>query len=187
MAIAHPGNPTIDYKALRAVLHAPVANDKELFRRIVNTPFRELKVETAFLFLGIIVLLMVNKKTGEIDRVALSNTELAKLTTDVSVIPFEEIKIPLGHHENVIAQAIEKNEMQDTTDWKYLFEPGMSAEHARINQANAGIAYSAAYPIKARDGAAMIFSYYQYEGAIGKAQHEFMRKYTEIVQDLLKW
>jgi hypothetical protein len=182
MAAQKSVNPTIDFEKLRQMLCDDSLDDGARFRLIVNTPFRELRVETAFLFLGIIVLLLVNKKTGQIDRVALSNTELAKLTTDVSVVPFQDIKIPVDYHKNIIAKAISTGEPQDTIDWRYLFEPGMSAEHARINQANAGIAYSAVYPIKARDGAAMIFSYYQYEGSIGKAQHDFMRQYTEAVE-----
>lgn len=177
-------HPRIDLQDLKKQL-AQATNDQELFARIVDAPF-DYKVETAFLFLGIIVLLLVNKDTGTIDRIALSDTDLAKNTTDVSVIPFKEIKINVDHVENIIAQAINSGEPRDTTDWKYLFIPALTPDQARINQASAGIAYSAVYPIKARDGGALIFSYYQYEQDIGPAQRTFMKAYAALVTAALK-
>ncbi len=160
-------------------------DDRALFSAIVNTPFQILQVETAFLFLGIVVFLQVNKETGMIDRIALSNTELAQNTTEVSTVPFSEIKIPVNHDENIISRAIQTGEPQDTIDWKFLFEPAMSPEQARLNQASGGIAYSAVYPLPARNGGAMIFSYYQYQSEIGKPQHDFMGMYAGIVNKYL--
>src|SRR5581483_5454775 len=124
----------VDYEYLRTDI-APAATDKQLFQAIVNAPFKH-KVQSAFLFLGIIVLLQVNKKTGMIDRVALSDTELAHQTTTVSVVPFEDIKIPINAPGNIIAKAIKTGKSQDTTDWSFLFEPALSSEQARINQAS---------------------------------------------------
>jgi len=164
---------------------AAASDDAALFSAIVNSPFTLLTVPTAMLFLGIVVFLQVNKETGLIDRIALSNTELAQNTTDVSVVPFSEIKIPVDHNENIISQAIQTNTPQDTTDWKFLFEPAMSAEQARLNQASGGIAYSAVYPLSARNGGAMIFSYFQYQSEIGAPQHDFMRAYTDLVNKYL--
>lgn len=162
-----------------------VRADSDLFTSIVNTPFLQLRMETAFMFLGITVLLQVDKENGAINRVALSNTELAKNTTDVSFVPFHEIKIPLIHDENIISRAIQTGEPQDTTDWKFLFEPALTPEQARINQASGGIAYSAVYPLKSRDGGAMIFSYFQYLSEIGNSQKEFMRDYVALVDKKL--
>jgi len=179
MAVKSP-HPTIDYDVLEQLLQG-AKDDAELFKLVVNAPFDTYKVETAFLFLGIVVLLLVNIETGNIDRVALSNTELAKNTTDVSYVPFEEIKIPADQTVNIIARAIQTGEMQDTTDWKFLFTPALTPEQARINQASGGIAYSAVYPLKARDGGAMIFSFFQYPEKLGNEQHEFMRNYAKIV------
>jgi hypothetical protein len=159
--------------------------DKDLFDAIVNAPFTSLKVETAFLFLGIIVLLLVDKASGTINRIALSNTELAKATTDVSVKKFEEIKIPLGYEKNLIAKVIKTGKPFMTSDWKYLFAPALKPAEARVNQANAGIALSAVYPLSVRDGGAMIFSYFQYPEQIGSAQKSFMEKYTAVVSQYL--
>ncbi|MDB5171093.1 MAG: hypothetical protein JWO35_787 [Candidatus Saccharibacteria bacterium] len=151
----------------------------------MNAPF-EAKVETAFLFLGIIVLLVVDKEKGTINRVALSKTELAENTTTVSVKEFKNIKIPVDYQDNIIAKAIKTGEPQETTDWKDLFAPDLSAKEARLNQASGGIAYSAVHPLLGvYDGAALIFSYYQYRHEIGEPQHTFMKKYSEVVAKAL--
>lgn len=175
--------PAYDYEALAAQL-AEARDDATLFTSIVNSPF-EFRVASALLFLGIVVLLQVNPETGMIDRVALSSTELAKNTTDVSAVPFDDIKIPLNHDENILSKAVQTGQPQETTDWKYLFAPAMTAEQARINQASGGIAYSAVYPLLSRNGGAMIFSYFQYQADIGKSQHEFMQTYAQLVDEAL--
>jgi len=174
----------IDYSTLEAMLKA-CKTDNELLDTIVNAPFTALKVETAFLFLGIIVLLLVDKEAGTINRIALSNTDLAKATKEVSVKRFEDIVIPLNYTKNCIARAISTGVPDTTTDWKDLFVPALKSAEARINQANAGIAYSAVYPLNARDGGAMIFSYYQYPDHIGHTQAEFMSHYASLVETFL--
>lgn len=175
---------TIDISRLTAALSG-ASSDEELFTQIVNAPFDTHKVETTLLFLGIVVLLLVNKQTRQIDRVALSQTEMALRTTEVSAKPFNEIKIDIDEPENIIATAIRTGEMHDTTDWNFLFKPALSPQEARINQANAGIAYSAVHPLTARDGGALIFSYFQYKDMVGQQQHDFMETYTKLVNDRL--
>ncbi|MDB5168963.1 MAG: hypothetical protein JWO41_319 [Candidatus Saccharibacteria bacterium] len=167
-----------DYEALAKTLANSTPDN--LHSTIVNAPF-SCPMQAAMLFLGIVVLLIVDEEAGTINRVALSDTELAKNTTDVSMVPFEEIKIPLNNDENIIAQAIRSGELHDTTDWRFLFTPVLNAEDARINQASGGIAYSAVYPLKTTPRAAMIFSYFQYAHDIGEQQHEFMKLYSELV------
>ncbi|HSE60836.1 MAG TPA: hypothetical protein VLA88_00920 [Candidatus Saccharimonadales bacterium] len=157
----------------------------ELVRTIVDAPFAY-PIEAAQLYLGIMVLLLVDKKTGLIDRVALSNTELAKGTTDISVKKFEDIKIPVDHPENVIAQAIRTGDPKGTADWQYLFTPVLSAEEARFNQAAGAIAFSAVYPlVGVVEGGALIFSYYQYPENIGHDQRKFMAAYSRVVAERL--
>jgi hypothetical protein len=175
----------IDYTALTQAL-AAAQNKDQLYRAIVDAPFH-FKIETALMSLGILVLLIADKKTGVINRVALSDTELAKGTTTVSVKRFEDIVIPLEHEENVIAQAISKNKPLMTTDWYYLFTPALSAEEARFNQAGGAIACSAVYPLAdLKDGGALIFSYYQYLENIGSRQSTFMKRYSKLVADTLQ-
>jgi hypothetical protein len=175
----------IDYVKLQQQLEQ-TSNDSDLFETIVNAPMDNFKVATTFLFLGIIVFLLVDKEAGTIDRVALSKTPLAQATRDVSVKKFEEIKIPLNHSENIISKAISTGKPQKATDWKYLFTPDLTPQQARINQASAGIALSAVYPlIGARDGGALIFSYFQYPDMIGKDQEKFMEIYSQLVTESL--
>jgi sporulation protein YlmC with PRC-barrel domain len=173
-----------DYKALEQKLQE-ATSDEELFQTIVNAPFIN-PLPTVLIFLGIVVFLQVNPETGTIDRLALSKTEQARATTDVSAKPFNEIKIPVDYLENIIADAIHSGQPQDTTDWKFLFNPSLTAQDARINQANAGIAHSIVYPLKSRDGGALIFSYYQYRSEMddGKAE-AFMKRYSELVDTAL--
>jgi hypothetical protein len=174
----------MNVRKLRTILKKSNQTDTALFKAIVDAPFA-FKVEAALLYLGIVVLLQVNKRTGMIDRVALSNTELATNTTKVSLLPFEEIKIPVDYDKNIISEAIRTHAPQETTDWEYLFAPSLSGEQARINQASGGIAYSAVYPLGARDEGALIFSFYQYPDEIGVPQHTFMKTYTKLVDECL--
>ena len=175
---------TIDYENMHQMLKN-ASDETELFELIVNAPFKQYTVQTTFLFLGIIVLLLVNKETGTIDRVALSNTDLAKRTTDVSVRPFSEIKIDINDQHNIIAEAIRTGKMMGTNDWEDLFTPSLNGDEARVNQSSAGIAYSAVYPLNIEDGGALIFSYYQYPELIGDAQRDFMDKYSHFVTERL--
>ena len=156
-------------------------SDHQLFNAIVNAPFTN-KLRTTTLGLGIIVLLLVDKKDRTIDRIALSKTELAKGTTDITVKSFRSIKIPLSYKGNLIAEAIRSQRYQQTSDWQYLFAPVLSPEEARLNQAGGGIACSFIYPlIGARDGGAMIFSYYVSLDRIGLEQRNFMSRYSRMV------
>lgn len=161
-----------------ALLAAP-SDDAALFKAFVNTPFTD-KLLTTKLALGIVVFLMVNKAEQTIDRIALSDTEMAKGAVEYSEKPFEEIKIPVGYPTNIIAQALESGQYKYTEDWQYMFNPALTPESARFNQAGAGIACSVVYPLTGRDGGAMIFSYYQPLSAIGDDHHQFMGGYAAL-------
>lgn len=161
-------------------------SNKELFQAVVDAPFKDV-VSAAELFLGIVVLLILNKDTGMIDRVALSRTHLAEGTKKMSVKKFEDIKIPADYMGNIIVEAIHTGKPTSTIDWRYLFEPALTAQEARFNQAGGAISYSAVYPlVGVKDGAAMIFSYYQYPEHIGVEQRKFMKRYSRLVASHLQ-
>lgn len=159
-------------------------HDKQLFKNIVNAPFAD-KITAALLGLGIVVFLLVNKKTGMIDRVALSQTEPADGAVEMSPKPFKAIKIPVDYKDNIIAQAIKSGRHQATSDWQYLFIPDLSPAQARFNQAGAGIGCSVVYPVKARDGGALIFSYYIYPEQITAQHQNLMSEYSKLVAQSL--
>jgi hypothetical protein len=157
---------------------------KELTGLIVNEPFKQ-KVPITFMFLGFIVLIVVNKKTGMLDRVSITKNELAQNTFDVSSVPFEDIKIPLEDPNNLYVRSIKTGEPTDTTDWYFTFTPALTGEQARINQASAGIAFTVVYPLKFENGGCLSFSYYQYLGEIGENQRRFMSEYTDIASEAM--
>jgi hypothetical protein len=174
----------MDYDKLKKSLTA-AKDDLGLFRVIVNAPFDQ-KLEAAFMFLGILVLLLVNKETGTIDRIVMSDNEMTDNINKVSVVPFKKITIPFGDKDNIIARALATGIPQDTADWRFIYSPVLNPVQARINQASSGISYSAVYPLEVRDGGALIFSYYLYGGHVGNKQLEFMKKYTKLVTSVLK-
>jgi hypothetical protein len=177
-------SPTDAYRHAITRHFATAQGKPELFRAAVNAPFVS-KVEAARMCLGIVVLLVAERPAGIIHRVALSDTELAKGTTTISVKKFEDIKIPLDEPKNIIAEAIRSGKPQSTADWYYLFTPALTAEEARFNQAGGAIAYSAVYPLAGKTGGALIFSYYQYPEKIGGMQESFMDYYSTLVNEQL--
>ena len=174
---------SMDYDKLKIALVTP-KDDLGLFRAIVNAPFDQ-KPKAAFMFLGIIVLLLVNKEKGTIDRIVMSDNEMTEDINKVSVIPFKKIKIPLNDKDNIIARALATGIPQNTTDWRFIYSPVLNPDEAHINQASSGISYSAVYPLEVRDGGALIFSYYLFSGHVGNKQLEFMKKYTKLVANVL--
>lgn len=153
-----------------------------LYQTIVDAPFRN-RAMTAQMGLGIIVLLLVDKDAGTIDRIALARTDLAQGTLDMSAKPFREIKIPIQNRDNYIAIAIRRRHHMITSDWQYLFTPALTPEESRLNQAGGGIACSVIYPLAdLPDGGALIFSYYEPPSRIGKEHHDFMAKYCRLAE-----
>lgn len=158
---------------------------KQLYSAIVNAPFED-PLRATYLGLGIVVLLLVDKPSRMIRRIALSDTEAAKGAIRMSNKPFKEIEIPVGNKKNIIAEAIRTKEPQVTYDWYYLFTPALSAESAKFNQAGAGIEYSAIFPLKSGDGGALIYSFFQLPDANSKLRDNFASNYTTLVDTFLE-
>lgn len=172
------------YNTLEHLLSS-MPSERELFEMIVNAPFHN-KLHTTNLDLGIVVLLMVNKKDNTIDRITFSDTEPARWAVKMTPVAFSEIKIPFNDKVNILPTVIKTGEPRKITDWKFLFTPVLSAEAARFNQAGAGIACSYIYPlVGARDGGALIFSFYQPLEQIQMKHVKFMEKYSEITAKAL--
>ena len=173
----------MDISDLQNALQA-VQKNEDLYKLIVNAPLQQ-TVEAALLFLGIVVLLLVDEQHGTIDRVALSDNERATGTKNMSVKRFEDIKIPLEHEKNLIAKAIRTGKPKSTTDWQYLFTPELTPEEARLNQAGGSIALSCVYPLTGNKRGALIFSYYLFEGSLQPQQRKFMQTYAQLVSERL--
>lgn len=166
------------------LLKAPTLQDK--YDVVVNTPFID-AYESTKLDLGIVVLLLVNRKDKTIDRIALSDTEPAQGAVNISTVPFAKIRIPLKHKTNAIAQAVATKERQVVADWKFLFVPAMDEVSARHNQSGAGIGSSLVYPLieKNKGFGAMIFSFFQPPFNLRKRHFNFAETYSQAVADAL--
>ncbi|HUP26405.1 MAG TPA: hypothetical protein VM124_02025 [Candidatus Limnocylindrales bacterium] len=179
--MSQTGSPLNDpyYQTLQDML-ATNQDEPQLFQTIVNAPFHD-KLRAIQLDLGIVVLLLANKQSKTIDRIALSDTFSAQGAVRMSAKPFKDIKIPLGHKTNIIAQAIATAELQQTDNWYYLFVPALTREEAHFNQAGAGIECSLVQPLKGAKTGAMIFSFYQPLPKIGNEHREFVDYYSKLV------
>jgi hypothetical protein len=160
-------------------------SESSVFQAMVDTPFAD-PVEATRKDLGIVVLLLVNPRRKTIDRIALSKTSMAEGAVLMSAKPFHSIRIPLGQANNIIAQAITRGELTQTSDWKSLFAPALTAKEARFNQSGAGIETSVVAPIGFRHGGAMIFSFYQPPANLGPDHYYFVKTYSRLVDEKLK-
>lgn len=175
----------IDFDELSRSL-AAVDSFEDLKMTIVNHPFSN-QYLTAHFALGIIVLLIRNDTSATLDRVAISNTEMAHGAMNISTVPFRDIKIPLDYEDNILVKALTTQKMQITDDWSEMFSPVLSPVEAQLNQSGAGVGSSAIQPLVSpttnRSFGALIFSYYEPAYHIGREHAAFMRKYAEIVMD----
>jgi hypothetical protein len=169
----------VPFQEIRSALAS--SDPKSIASAIVNIPFKY-RADMVLMGIGIVVLLIADKKCGQIHRVALSNTELAEGTTRISSKKFEDIMVPIDDKQNIVARAIKTQQPQMTDDWKYLFTPGLSPDQARLNQAGGGIACSYVYPLSFQgEGGALIFSFFKGPEEIGKTEEKFMDSYSKAV------
>ncbi len=173
------------YKSV-AEAFAKAKDTKRLYQKIVDLPYDD-KKRVTMLSMGHVILVLLNRKNGTLDRIALSNTESAKGAVYYSVMPFKAIRVPVTNKENYIGIAIRTKSVMATSDWYYTFTPILTAEQARLNQAGGGIGCSIVYPlIGVGDGAALVYSFYEPLGRIGEAQYGFMDRYSSIATNELK-
>lgn len=176
---------TTEYLSQIGEMLKDAKNDKQLFQTIVDAPFTNKRIPTVF-GLGFLTFLLNNKETGNIDRIKKTDNELGRLGSQISVMPFESIKVPLSYRGNIIAEAIRSGRYQQTSDWAYILAPDLSPEESRFNQANSGISCSFVYPFEARDGGALIFHYFVTVDKITTEHRDFMYRYTKIVNKALR-
>jgi len=174
-----------DFLTEMQVIISGARNQKNLYDKIVNAPFTNPR-KTTVLGLGFLSFVLVNKKTGFIDRISISNTDTAQGAIDITVKPFHDLKIPIGYKGNSVAEAIRSGRYQQTSDWNYLLTPILKPEEARLNQAGAGIASSFVYPLlNTSNGGAIIFQYYIGLDKITTEHRDFMFRYAKIASNTL--
>jgi hypothetical protein len=176
----------MDFSSTEHLLSA-TQSKQDLYTAIVNGPFKEQLFVTS-LGLGIVVLLLVNNKSGTLDRIALSSNDLAAGAIKMSAKPFHEIKIPLTYKKNILIKAIDTGKHQQTENWANMFSPELTPQEARFNQSGAGIDCSVAYPLLDNENTpigVMIFSYFEPLGQITNEHLDFMQSYANIASRAL--
>jgi hypothetical protein len=172
-------------KALEKLLEQDKTT-QQLYQAIVDAPFHD-KFQTTVLDLGFLAFLRVNEETKMIDRITISQNEIAQGAIDMTQVEFQDMKVPVSHLTNIVAQAIRTGKYKQTNDWHELTDPALPAEDSRFNQAAAGVASSVVYPLmNIRPKAAIIYQFYINLDQIGSAHHNFMTHYTRVVAAALK-
>src|SRR5665213_1165904 len=174
----------MDYTKLKQALELAKKKDATLLPVIVNAPFAY-KVDAAFLFLGIIMLALVNPEKKVLEAKAISQTDFVEDIDTMAAMPVDNVFIPLDDNENLLVQAINSGQPQTTRDWSSLLHPVMTAEQARFTQASGGIAFTAVHPLNnVGAGGALIYSFFKREDADVSAQDNFTHRYTDLVATL---
>ena len=140
-----------------------------LTERIVNS----LLFDIGFIRLDykIIVLTLIDTQSNLLKRVALSTTQEASITQEVTPVPFEKIEIPLNASNNLLIKAIKTNKTQHTTYWPDIFKPALSNKEAIRNQKSSGIKTSMIYPITIK------------KKPIGALILSMKKNYTEVTEE----
>lgn len=165
---------------LQKILLDTLDYDQVVFR-VVNTILFDL----GFIDLGyrIIVLTLLNKKKGVLERVALSQTDEAFQALKASAVPFHEIKIPLRANDNLLIKTLKAKKNHITHNWPEIFSPVLTSEQALTNQKAAGIKTSLLFPITVRDEAigVIIFSMVKSEKDVTQEEKKLIQGFCEIV------
>ena len=174
---------TPDYRKLKR--HILAAPHEDRYQAIVDVPFKQ-NVAMTMLFLGFLCLYVVDEDNSTVQLEAASGSEQYRLAVEHYNFSPEDYQLDLKKDaRNTIVQAIVSGKPQSTTDWVSVSRKGASPDLVRLNQANSGIAYAAIYPFSDKKRGAIMYNFYQYSELIDRHQHDFMRRYTELVSAIL--
>jgi len=155
------------------------------FHEVVQKICDSVLTELGYLNLGyrIIVLTLVNKEKGVLERISLSQTPEAKKALEVSAIPFHKIEIPLDASENLLIQTLKQKQPHVTHSWPEIFTPVLTPEQALKNQIAAGIKTSMLFPVIVKDRSigVLIFSMVKDEKDVSQAEHDLIKGFTDVV------
>lgn len=155
------------------------------FSHVVQNVVDSLLFELDYLQLGyrIIVLTLVDEKTGTLKRISLSQTAEAEKALQASVIPFHQIEIPLTAEDNLLIKVISEKRLGVTSYWPDIFRPILTDEQALKNQQAAGIKTSMIYPVITRDRAigALIFSLVKDVKDVRDEEKDLLAGFTDLV------
>ena len=154
------------------------------FNQVVQDVVDSILLELGYLELGyrVVVLALLDESGKNVKRVALSQTEEAKKTREVSEVPFEDIVIPMTAKNNLCVKAITDNYPQVTHYFPDILTPPLSKENALESQHNAGIKTSMVYPLVVRGNVigVMIFSMIKNEDEVTMEERVLIQYFTDL-------
>ncbi len=154
------------------------------FHETLDEVVNSILTELGYLELGykVVVLALLDKEEQVLKRVALSQTDAAKKTREVSDVPFEEIVIPLSATDNLCIKALLENKPQVTHYFPDILTPPVPVENALESQKNAGIKTSLVYPLTVREETIgiMIFSLSKEESEITAEERTLVEHFTDL-------
>ncbi|HLD51208.1 hypothetical protein A3K34_01185 [candidate division WWE3 bacterium RIFOXYC1_FULL_40_10] len=129
------------------------------------------------------VLALIDQENQVLKRVALSQTQEAKKTREVSNVPFEKIITPLSAKQNLCIKAMDENKTQITDYFPDILTPPISPENAIESQKNAGLKSSLIFPLQVRGKTIgiMIFSLTKNTSEIQEDEKELLGHFTDLV------
>lgn len=149
--------------------------------RVVNNILDEL----GYLQLGyrIIVLALVNKSSGFLERIAISETAEAKEALKLSPVPFREIRIPLSETNNLSIRALQDKVSYQTRNWYDILRPVYNSDQAAIIQKGVGIKASMVFPLIFRNESIgiLIFSMNKDYDEVTEEENDLLRGFVDLV------
>lgn len=155
------------------------------FTQVVQKICDSVLLELGYLKLGyrIVVLALVNKEKGLLERIAISQTEEAKKALQITPVPFREINIPISAEQNICIKALKENKPYVTHDWIDILCPPYTPEDAQKVQAVIGIKTSMVYPVTYRNNSEgiLIFSMVKNESEVSDQERDLIQSFTDVV------
>lgn len=155
------------------------------FGDVVNKVVNSLLKELGYLNSGyrIVVLSLVDEKSGGLRRIALSETIEAIRAVEASTIPFEKIVIPFSATDNLGIKVLREGKPMVTSYWPDLLSPPLTPEAALRNQQASGIKTSMVYPVFSAGNAigTLIFSMVKDYKDVTEEEKDLLSGFTDLV------
>ncbi|PIR42758.1 hypothetical protein CO058_04285 [candidate division WWE3 bacterium CG_4_9_14_0_2_um_filter_35_11] len=153
----------------------------EVIQKVVDSILTELNyLERGY---KVVVLVLLDQEKQVLRRTALSQTEEAKKTREVSNLRFEDIATPMTATRNLCVKAIIDNKPQITTYFPDILTPPVTPGNALESQRNAGIKASMVYPLNVSEKpiGVMIFSMTKREDEVADEEKLLLQHFTDLV------
>ena len=175
----------VDIHGLLAALYQELTQTeaKHLGEAIVQAPYNHPR-EMGLLFMGFLCFYQPSSDGTAIQYISSSDTEYARQAMEGYDFDLHDYRVPLTATENSLVQAFTTGEPVTSSNWDTLRRPEVEEGVARMNQANSGIACSVAYPLVDKRGV-LLYSYFQYNEALGESHQTFMQGYADLVSEVL--